>query len=242
MKHTLAYMTLVLAIGAGRAAAGGITAEKEEDTWTSLTTTDLTGEEIVVAKMAGAAWGPRLLPAALMATWILGVVAGALHPLGLLLGLAELAVFTWFHAALGLYVSLHARTTTRAMALTIAVVLFANGGYLFCCLPLQPDTPAVAFGCTPAVLACSLVTWWEVNDLVSLLSPAPWSSSRLPELIGLVALGTLAYAVAAAGLSLASLIGFDAAIDRPSRDEPPRSIDDDPLRDGPPRSIDDDLV
>ena len=36
------------------AAASAITSEYEEDTWVSLTTTDLTGREIILAKLLGA--------------------------------------------------------------------------------------------------------------------------------------------------------------------------------------------
>ena len=48
----LLYLVGILAVAGGAAAA--ITSEHEEDTWVSLTATDLTGREIVFAKLSGA--------------------------------------------------------------------------------------------------------------------------------------------------------------------------------------------
>ena len=48
----LLYVVGILAVAG--AAAAAITAEHEEDTWVSLTTTDLTGREILFAKLRGA--------------------------------------------------------------------------------------------------------------------------------------------------------------------------------------------
>ena len=48
----LLYLVGILAVAG--AAAAAITSEHEEDTWVSLTTTDLTGREIVFAKLLGA--------------------------------------------------------------------------------------------------------------------------------------------------------------------------------------------
>ena len=45
---------LVAVVRVAGAAASAITSEHEEDTWVSLTTTDLTGREIILAKLAGA--------------------------------------------------------------------------------------------------------------------------------------------------------------------------------------------
>ena len=48
----LLYLVGILAVAG--AAAAAISSEHEEDTWVSLTSTDLTGREIIIAKL----WAP----------------------------------------------------------------------------------------------------------------------------------------------------------------------------------------
>ena len=59
-----------------------------------------------------------------------------------------------FFAILGTYVSLRFKSSARAIATTIAVLVFVNGGYLFCCMPLidGPDVILVLAGCTPMIV------------------------------------------------------------------------------------------
>ena len=53
--HGVVPLLYVLGIlGVAGSAAASITSEHEEDTWVSLTATDLTGREIVFAKLLGA--------------------------------------------------------------------------------------------------------------------------------------------------------------------------------------------
>ena len=69
-------------LGIASLAAAGVVAEREEDTWTSLIATPLSGEEILRAKMFGAVWGTRWLGVLLLAFWLLGLASGAVHPIG----------------------------------------------------------------------------------------------------------------------------------------------------------------
>jgi ABC-type transport system involved in multi-copper enzyme maturation permease subunit len=211
---TVIYCIWSLAVAA--AAAGSVTSEREEDTWTSLTTTDLDGGEILGAKMIGAVWGLRPLGLALVSLWLIGLAAGSVHPFGVLAALLELAVFTWFSAALGTFLSLRARTTTRAMAATVGILIAVNGGYLMCCVPMQPDTPLILLGCTPAIEAMSLLSWADVWDLLGLEGGSyNFPSDRRGELVLACVLGVFVYGLAAAALTAASILGFDSAVDRP---------------------------
>ncbi len=118
------YMFWIVGVAGG--AAGSITSEREEDTWTSLTTTDLTAREIVLAKMGGAFWGMRLLGLVLVVLWTLGLIGGALHPIGVLANVAQVIVYGWFAAALGMGISLQAKSTRQAQFLTIAFLFMIN--------------------------------------------------------------------------------------------------------------------
>ena len=63
---------VVAVVGVAGAAAAAITSEHEEDTWVSLTATDLTGREILFAKLRGALERGRRLAEVIL---ILAVIA-----------------------------------------------------------------------------------------------------------------------------------------------------------------------
>ncbi len=143
-------IALVVALGVASDAAAGITSEREQDTWISLIATPLTGTEIVRAKILGAVWGTRHTAVVMGLLGIVGVLAGSLHPLGLLLALFELAAFIWFDAALGTWISLRTGDTIRALARAIACLLIINGGSLLVTMPLLSFRPLTLVGCPPA--------------------------------------------------------------------------------------------
>jgi ABC-type transport system involved in multi-copper enzyme maturation permease subunit len=120
----LLYLVWTLAIAG--AAASSITSEHEDDTWTSLTGTDLTGREIVWAKLFGALWRARRLASILLLFLVTGIGVGSIHALSLPLMALALAVYGWFAAALGVWISLLLRSTWRAQFLTIALLLLVN--------------------------------------------------------------------------------------------------------------------
>ena len=86
--------------------------------------------------MVGAIWGLRGFGGLLSLFWLVGLAAGAVHPLGLLLALLIVAVLTWFVASLGAYTSLISRTTSRALTGTLVILLFLNCGYLGVLYPI----------------------------------------------------------------------------------------------------------
>jgi ABC-type transport system involved in multi-copper enzyme maturation permease subunit len=108
------------------AAAAAITSEHEDDTWVSLTATDLTGREIVLAKMLGSLWRARRLAAVIGLLILAGVTAGSLHPLTLAAMPVALVLYGWFAAALGMWISIQLRSTWRAQFLTISMLLLVN--------------------------------------------------------------------------------------------------------------------
>jgi ABC-type transport system involved in multi-copper enzyme maturation permease subunit len=120
----LVYMSAILAIAAVAAAA--ITSEHEEDTWVSLTSTDLTGREIVFAKLRGALKRGYRLAAVVIVLALSGVVTGSIHILSLPALIVALSVYGWFAAALGVWISLQLRSTWRAQFLTIAGLILVN--------------------------------------------------------------------------------------------------------------------
>ena len=106
------YITLWLLAAAG-AAASSVTFERERDSWDSLLATPLSGWQIVRGKTVGAMWGLRGFGAILSLFWLVGLAAGAVHPLGLSLALFIVAILTWFVLALGTHASLTGKSTAR---------------------------------------------------------------------------------------------------------------------------------
>jgi ABC-type transport system involved in multi-copper enzyme maturation permease subunit len=126
LKLVLPLLYLLGTLIIAGAAAASISSEHEDDSWVSLTTTDLTGREIVVAKLFGSIWRARRLVSVLVLLVIAGIGVGSLHYLSLPSIALALAVYGWFAAALGIWISSHLRSTWRAQFLTIALLLLIN--------------------------------------------------------------------------------------------------------------------
>jgi len=99
------FVMLYVVMVCGTAAMSMIV-ERERDTWQSLIATSLSGWEIVRAKMLAAIRRARGAALILMALWAVGLLAGAVHPLGFLSAVMGLIVIGPFYAALGVCLSL----------------------------------------------------------------------------------------------------------------------------------------
>ncbi|WP_435007037.1 ABC transporter permease subunit [Tundrisphaera lichenicola] len=203
---TAIFVVWSLAIAAS--SASGLTSEREEDTWISLIATPLSGLEILRAKMIGPIWALRGLVYLLLGLWAVGLLVGSIHPLGILACLAELILFTWFLTALGTASSLQSKNSTRSMGLTMFILVFLNGGYLFCCIPLRADSGVVIAGSTPAIFWSSLISSEDLQY---------FSSSDYRGLLAGSILGSIFYAVTAAALTAWAFERFDSVVDRPDR-------------------------
>ena len=120
---------------AGARAATLVTSEKERDCWTTLLSTDLTGEEIIRAKILGNMYAQRGSAMLMGFLWLLAVVRSPIYLLSAAFVFAAFVVLVWFASALGVGLSLTCRSSMRAMAATVGLMLFVGGGYWFCCFP-----------------------------------------------------------------------------------------------------------
>jgi len=222
IRTTGVMLYILAALGVAATAAGGVTGEKEGDTWTSLVTTDLTGREILVGKMIGALWAMRWVIAMMAAQWVVGLAAGAIHPFGLVAVAGMTAIFLAFAAALGASMSLRSRTTTRSLGWTIAILVFLNGGYLVCGSPLafmfRFNSALVTLGCTPVAHWLGPVSYQDVGEWLGSTQGYGPFSGRNDGGVGLLFVACpLVYAAGTLLLALGSINGFDRAIDRPDR-------------------------
>jgi ABC-type transport system involved in multi-copper enzyme maturation permease subunit len=170
VRDTTAALSVLGLLAVAASSGVALTGEREQDTWISLATTLLTPGEVVRAKQFGAVWSARRVGLAVLITWGVGLLQGAVHPLAVAIGAGVIAVAAWFTAAVGVCASAFARNSTRALAATfIALPLplsywpLSFWGALF--TPYQPGigTPEVSkqvawpHALTPADLAGLIV-------------------------------------------------------------------------------------
>ena len=219
------YIGLWMLAVAG-ASASGVTVEREQDTWDSLIATPLTGWEIIRGKAVGAVWGLRGFGGLLSLIWLVGLAAGAVHPLGLLLALLVVSLLTWFVVALGTCASLTARTTSRALMITLAILIFLNFGYFGIVYPLilvfgDPNGSwnHLNVGFTPLIASASLLSYRQVADLVEALQVAGRGSGLDLRAVMYGTMVLIGYAIAATLLMRWSLRRFVNLVDRPRRSQ-----------------------
>jgi len=139
-------LSVVLSVGSvglmGLRAATLVTYEKERDCWLSLLSTPLTGTEIVQAKAIGNLYAFRWALLPLVVVWGLQLTLSPSYLVAVPFSLLAIAATGLFATALGLAYSLWLSNSLKAIAATIAVLLFIGGGYLMCCcVPIVAGSP-----------------------------------------------------------------------------------------------------
>jgi hypothetical protein len=220
LQLDLAWYIAFWLLAVAGASASSVTLEREEDTWISLTSTPLTGWQILRAKALGAVWNQRGFGAVLVLVWLTALVTGAVRPMGILASIALVGVLTWLVAAVGIYFSMHAASTSRALVSTIVALSLFNGypvilvfwfmgiiswNYSFTLLGFMPGV-AVAPLMSPQFIA---EPWWgAARPLAQYVNPLAF----IP--IGRL-LAVVAYSGSAAFLTWRTVNRFDRWLDRP---------------------------
>ncbi|MFL5338907.1 MAG: ABC transporter permease [Gemmataceae bacterium] len=117
-----------LLIGVTYRVAGCITREREQRTLESLLALPLSRGAILWAKWRGAVVRSNVSLIVLCLTLVVGVLAGALHPLSGLLLLLALLTHLSFVANLALCLSAHCASTAKAHLLVVLTVVLILGG------------------------------------------------------------------------------------------------------------------
>jgi hypothetical protein len=222
MVRTLAtWLAAGWVLAVASAAAVSVTSEREDDTWTSLTATLLSGAEVVRAKVLGAIWGARRLAWAVLALIGVGVLAGAVHPIGAAVAVLVMAVSGAFASALGVYISLGAKTSTRALVSTVLLLAALNLVLMLAAAGIgRPNSTLWLMTLTPPWLEyASLLSY---DDALALWRGGTFqiAGSRPvfgPEMIGVVLTGLTLYGLAALVLTGASAEAYDRVAGRARR-------------------------
>ncbi len=187
--------------------AASFTSEREQDTWLSLLATPLEGAEILRGKMFAALRTTIHYPVTILALWLLGLAAGAVHPLGFVTAVAAGAMFTWFVTALGTYVSLKSKTTWRAQVWTQGVIIAPH----LCCLYFAPSI-LITMGLV-------LFSYADVDGFFKMRWELDmtqwWTLLGIAYVTGYVGGGLAFYLGGAYAMTRAAFVGFDATVDRP---------------------------
>ena len=215
------FFTLLIAAGV---AAEGVTAERARQTWDGLIATPMDGRAILRAKMIGAAWKVRWGLILLGLLWLVGLLAGALHPLGFVAALVLLGAATWFMVALGTFASLVSRDTAQASNRTLIPALLLMGSFLACVVPTRITTVFLGMASVPLLNWLSLVSYRDAaqssvgHGAFGPLAEIGIFTGEGPfRVLVAYVLGTAGTAAAAAGLTRAALARFDQAVGRPTR-------------------------
>jgi ABC-type Na+ efflux pump permease subunit len=221
------FVMLYVVMACGTAAMSMIL-ERERDTWHSLIATSLTAWEILRAKMLAAIWRARAAGLMLITLWTVGLLAGAVHPLGILNAVAGLIVIGAFYAVVG--VSLSLRIGERKQIESI-MILFILGVLPMSGLAIMlPGTASVFLGAcsTPFLIWSSLFSYEDVQSVVRSgvfaqlggTGIKPGVSARM--VLAACWVATIVHGVGAIVLMRMTCRRFDALVGRPVRSSPVR--------------------
>jgi ABC-type transport system involved in multi-copper enzyme maturation permease subunit len=204
----------------------GIIGEKMRETWSSLIATPLSAREILRAKVLAALWRLRRLLGTLILLWALGLVTGAIHPLGFVLTLLALSASTWFLAAWGLFCAIGAKNNAEASnpSVSLALVLMASAALPFL-LPAKLSSVLLGAGSPPFVLWLAQFSYRDLRNMMQypsfpLLSWVGIKTGEGPFWVAATCLvGILVPALAGTVVWRRAVAQFDRVIGRPWREE-----------------------
>ncbi len=204
---------LAFTLAAFTVAFESIKGERRRDTWLGLVATPLTAREILRGKALGSLWKVRWAALILVALWTIGLLAGAVHPLGYLAALAFLATSASFFTSMGLMMALQewdpdkqAKSSLSFIHMPIVLVgsvLLTAGPMALAwasLLTYEDVAAAIRSGPFPALGEAQIAEWIDARGVL-----LAWLA------------GTGALALGAFWLDRRNERGFDAAVGRPVR-------------------------
>jgi hypothetical protein len=173
VRYVTLLLNLIMAFMVAGITAEVLNLERAKKTWTSLLATPLSGRAILRAAILATAWRLRGLMAILVILWTIGLLAGAVHPLGYVAVALEMAASTWFLAALGalgaIQVKDPADATGRGLLWTLVLV---GSGTLPLLLPSRFTSVLLGTGSPPLMVWLDLVSY---RDLALAMQPGAYA-------------------------------------------------------------------
>ena len=198
-------ISLFLGIIAMSFAMESITVERSKETWPSLIGTPLTGREILKSKIVATLWRMRAVLLLLAALWVAGMIAGALHPLGVAAAALELSAWLWFFLAIGVLIGIRMKGVGPGNGSVVGLVgLLPWTVALPFLWPSAMRTVFLGAASLPFTLALSLISWREARIATRFAEypPLHWIGLHTGE--GVIPV----IATCAIGMVLPALLGF----------------------------------
>ncbi len=227
LRHATVVLDYLYVLIIAGMAAEGVATEKERGTWLGLIATPLSGWEILRAKMLGAFWRARVLSLVMVGLWTVGLLTGAVHPLGFVAAMAGLGVSSWLCVAGGTYASLWSPDRKEATARIIPPMMLLPISALVLFLPPGWSSVLMAAGSMPFLVWASLLSYEDAAAALRTGAFPQLAASNLRtgegagRVLAAVLIGLTGQAIAAALLTRAARRGFDTAVGRPRRPETP---------------------
>jgi ABC-type Na+ efflux pump permease subunit len=217
-------MMFFIPVMAATTAAAGIASERAKETWSSLIATPLTARDILRSKMLAALWQMRSILITALVLWTIGLIAGAIHPLGYVAVVLELVATTWFFLARGTLASVRAKDLPTATGQSVRLaMLLTFSAAVPSLLPARLNSVLLGVGSSPFVSYISLVSYRDVRAALHYTAypPLQWIKIATGEgALWVVATCLIAIiAPALGGLYYWRYVNahFDRLIDRPWR-------------------------
>jgi hypothetical protein len=231
IRCTSVAIVLIMSFLVGGIASEVIGIERLKDTWSSLLGTPLGGVDIVRSVMRVTLWRSRGIYGVVLVLWALGLLSGAIHPLGFVVSILELAASVWMMSTFGALVSIHARKGEDAMSRGLLITwLLTCTGVLPLLLPVGLNSVLWGAGSLPLMVWTSLLSYREVAAATAApLDPhfvwyGMWGG-QMPVLV------LAAWLIAVVGPALAglwawryALAHFDRLVGRPNRSHPAAEV------------------
>jgi len=224
LRSATTPIVFLLALMTAGVAADGISSERVRATWDSLIATPLAARDILRSKLLACLWRLRGLLLTLLVLWSIGLMAGAIHPLGFFLTALELAAWTWFLILLGLLASVRAKdpaeSAGRALGLLILPVV---SGIIPFLLPARLSSVLIGAGSTPFVTWLSLVSYRDVRAALhySVFPNLAWAGIAAREgvipVLATCLIGIIVPALGGLWIWRTLLANFDRLIGRPEK-------------------------
>ncbi len=226
IRYTTVPMTLILCFVLAGFSSEALGVERSRGTWIGLLSTPLTARDLIRSAMRAGFWRSRFGLVAPVSLWTLGLAAGAVHPIGFVVSIVELASASWMMATMAVLGSIRAPRDETAPDFGVAPTLFLTcTGLIVIFLPAGLNPVLIGFTSLPLIAWTSLVSWSEMAGATSHLLDTryPWggfAEGQMPlvvftawvaAIVGPLAIGMWArrYAVA----------HFDRLVGRPFRAE-----------------------
>jgi ABC-type transport system involved in multi-copper enzyme maturation permease subunit len=222
LRYVTTAITVLTTLVIPGCAAEILTRERAKETWSSLLATPMIARDFLRAAILAAAWRLRELIAILGILWTIGLITGAIHPLGYITAVLELIASTWFLLAIGAIGGIQHQDVSTAQGKGFVLALFLIGsGVLPLLLPHWLNSVLLGAGSPPFLFWQSLVTYREVDLAIhdSNYMPLQWIGIGTGEgplrVVAACLIGIVATALGGWWVWRYGLAHFDRLVGRP---------------------------